>query len=186
MAIAERPLTLEKFLKLPEKKPALEYEDGVVTQKVSPKGPHSTLQAKLAQWFNQFAEPLKLAFAFPELRVTFGGVSRVPDLAVYLWERIPRTSTGRVAYDFFEPPDIVVEIASPRQSANSLVRRCLWFVEHGVRIALLVDPEDESVIAFRPVSRERALRGADRIDVADVLPGFQLTVGELFASLNME
>ena len=37
MAITRHGLTLEDFLRLPEEKPALEYEaDGTVTQKVAP------------------------------------------------------------------------------------------------------------------------------------------------------
>src|SRR5947208_16599976 len=101
MAIAEQPLTLEAFLKLPEKKPALEFEDGRATQKVSPKGRHSVLQAKVAEYLNRFAEPRKLAFAFPELRATYAGISLVPDVSVYRWERIPRDEAGRVADDFW-------------------------------------------------------------------------------------
>ena len=36
MAIPEQRITLEEFLQLPEEKPALEFEDGMVTQKVPP------------------------------------------------------------------------------------------------------------------------------------------------------
>jgi Uma2 family endonuclease len=125
MAVAPKPLTLEEFIELSEEEPPLEFADGVVTRKVSPKGQHSALQAELVERFNQSARPRKLARAFPELRATFGGASRVPDVAVYRWDRIPRDASGRVANDFSEPPDIAVEIASPEQSANALVRRCL-------------------------------------------------------------
>ena len=90
MATTEQRLTLEEFLKLPEEKPALEFIDGMVTQKVSPQGIHSTLQARVIERINRFAEPLRLAFAFPELRATFGGFSPVPDI-----EAVP-AATGRV------------------------------------------------------------------------------------------
>ncbi|HZR98239.1 MAG TPA: Uma2 family endonuclease [Chloroflexota bacterium] len=186
MAVVQRGLTLEQFLALPEEKPALEYEDGMVTQKVAPKGRHSALQAALVRYFDNAALARKLARAFPELRVTFGGVSRVPDVSVYRWERVPRDAAGRVADVFTVPPDLVIEIVSPQQSVNELVRRCLWYVDHGVPLALLVDPEDESVIRFQPNEEPRALRGADEFDFADVLPGLQLAVRELFASLQME
>lgn len=185
MAISEQRLTLEAFLKLPEKKPALEFEDGVVIQKPVPKGKHSSLQYTLAEFLNRFARLRKLAHAFPGLRATYGGRSYVPDVVLYLWDRIPRDADGRVADDFFEPPDLAVEIVSPRQGITALVRRCLWYVASGVRIALLVDPGDESVLLFRPDEPTRALRGADQIDLGDVLPGFTLAVGELFDSLRL-
>ncbi len=44
MAVTQRRMTLEEFLALPEEKPALEYEDGVVTQKMPPQGKHASLQ----------------------------------------------------------------------------------------------------------------------------------------------
>src|SRR5437870_3575677 len=126
MATVQQRLTLEEFLKLPEEEPALEYEDGEVTQKVSPRGRHSVLQGEFVQRVNTFGRPRKLARAFAELRVTFAGVSRVPDVSVYRWERIPTTPDGRIADVFQIPPDIAVEIVSPEQSVASQVRRCLW------------------------------------------------------------
>ncbi len=185
MVVSPKRMTLEQFLKLPEEEPALEFDDGVVTQKVSPKGQHSILQAELVERLNRFARPLRLARAFPELRATFGGASRVPDVAVYRWDRIPVDARGRVVNDFREAPDIAVEIVSPEQSTNALVRRCLWYVGNGVRIALLVDPADESVLVFRPDQTPQARRGPDQLDLRDVVPDFELTVQELFDSLSL-
>ncbi len=184
MAVLQQGLSLEEFLKLPEEKPALEFEDGMVIQKVAPKSQHSVLQYEMAALINRFGRPQRLAYAFPELRATYGGRSYVPDVSVYRWERIPRDAAGEVHDDFRDPPDVVIEIVSPGQSVNSLVRRCLWYVRNGVQLALLVDPHDRSVVVFRPDSRASALRGEDRIDFGDVLPGVEIVVGELFESLK--
>lgn len=185
MAIAQQRLTLGEFLDLPEEEPALEFEDGEVTQKVSPKGQHSTLQFRFAERINRSTEPRKLAFAFPELRTTFAGRSYVPDVAVYCWERIPVTAEGEVADDFVEPPDIAIEVVSPEQRVNWLVRKCLWYVANGVHIALVVDPADKSVLLFRPGQPPLALQGSERVALDDVLPGLELTVQELFDSLKL-
>ncbi|MBI3978550.1 MAG: Uma2 family endonuclease [Chloroflexi bacterium] len=185
MVTSQRQLALEEFLRLPEEKPALEFEDGTVTRKVSPKGKHSILQFEFAERINRFARPGKLARALPELRTTFAGFSRVPDIAVYRWDRIPVDEAGEAADDFREPPDATVEIVSPEQSVNALIRRCLWYVANGVRVALLVDPADRSVVVFRPEQAPRPLRGTDRIDLGDVIPGFELGVQDLFESLSM-
>jgi Uma2 family endonuclease len=185
MAVAQKSLTLEQFLALPEEKPALEFADGRVTQKSSPKGKHSRLQATLVERLDQAGEPQRIALALPELRTTFGGFSRVPDIAVYRWDRIPLDEDGGIAHDFLTPPDIAIEIVSPEQSVNALVRRCLWYVSHGVTISLLIDPRDQSVLAFRPDQVPEVWRGADRIDLTGVLPEFELTVEELFSSLRI-
>jgi Uma2 family endonuclease len=179
-------MTLKEFLALPEEEPALEYEEGVARQKVSPKGRHSALQAALVERINHFAKPRRLAYAFPELRATFAGRSYVPDVAVYRWERIPSRPDGTVADDILTPPDLAVEIASPEQRLAGLIRRCLWYVQHGVQIALLVDPDDESVLLFRPGVEAQAFHGEELIDLADLLPGCRFTARELFAALRIE
>lgn len=184
MAITSKKLTLEQFLKLPEEKPALEYEEGRITQKPLPKGKHSVLQLEVAEVINRVARPARLGRAFPELRFTFEGRSYVPDVSVYKRERIPRDPDGRVADDFFVPPDITIEILSPGQSLNAVIRRCAWYASNGVAGALLVNPADESVRLFFPGQQPRVLHYQDPIDLGDLLPGFHLTVDQLFDSLK--
>ncbi|HEY7067211.1 MAG TPA: Uma2 family endonuclease [Chloroflexota bacterium] len=177
-------LTLEEFLRLPEQKPALEYADGVVTQKVAPQGRHGALQWSLTTYFNNFGVPQVIAYAIPELRTTYAGVSRVPDVAVYLWDRIPWTPDGEVPDDFTAAPDVAIEIVSPDQSRPELTRKCEWYVTNGVAIALLVDPDHRSVDEFRPGQPPAAWRGADAIDFAPVLPGLRLVVDDIFSWLR--
>jgi Uma2 family endonuclease len=185
MATTYKAMTLEQFLELPEKKPALEFEYGRVIQKVSPKGKHSVSQSGFLDLFNFYARPSRLARAFPELRTTFAGHSYVPDVAVYLQERIPVDEQGYVANEFFEPPDIAVEIKSPEQSLASQIRRCQWYVENGVPLALLAHPEQQSIRRFVPGEEPQLLTGEDPIDMAPVLPGFGPTVAEVFESLKV-
>lgn len=186
MTVASERLTLEAFLRLPAEEPPNEFADGVVTPKMSPKGRHAVLQAELIKQLDSCALPGKLARVFPELRVTFGGASYVPDLVLYRWQRVPVEPDGQVANDFFLPPDIAIEIASPEQSITALVRRCLWYVANGVQLALLVDPADQSVLAFRPCRPATAWCGSDRIDLSELLPTCALTVDDLFAALRHE
>ena len=179
-------MTLSEFLALPETKPALEYVDGVVTQKVSPQGQHGFIQGDFVTSVNAFARPKKLAAAVPELRATYAGLSRVPDVAVYLWHRLPRLPNGRVGNRFTEPPDIALEIVSPEQRIADLISKCVWYVKNGVRIALIADPDQDVVLRFRPDALPDVLTGDDRIDLDEVLPGFELTVNQLFGSLVLD
>ncbi len=185
MVTVQRGLTLDEFLALPEEKPALEYFDGVVTQK-PPHGPrHSRLQSKLAEYVNQYAEPRELAIAFPELRTTYAGASPVPDVAVYSWSRLQLDASGELLEDCLAPPDIAIEVASPGQSLSGLVRKCRWYVEHGASIALLVEPRRRIVRDFRPGQPPRMLSGADDLNLGDVIPGLALRVEDLFAVLRI-
>jgi Uma2 family endonuclease len=153
---------------------------------VSPKGRHSRLQLVLCERINQFAEPRRMATAFPELCVIFGGAAYVPDVSLFGWGRIPRTADGEIADIFEEPPEAAVEIVSPQQSINAVLRRCVWYVEHGVGLALVVDPVDRSVVRFDRGQAPHALRGEERIDFEQALHGFAMTVDELFGSLRID
>jgi Uma2 family endonuclease len=110
----------------------------------------------------------------------------VPDLVVYRWDRIPRTPSGDLAEDASIPPDIAIEIASPGQSLRDLRGRCQWYVAHATPIALLVNRRTASISLFRSGIPARVLRGSDRVDLDEVLPGFQLTVQDLFDSLRVD
>lgn len=184
MTMTGRRVTLDEFLALPEEEPALEYVDGEVTQKVSPQTWHSELQGEFYHRIRGIARPRRLAHVLPEHRSTYGGRSTVPDLAVYRWGRIPRDARGRLVNQVTIPPDIAIEIVSPEQSLRQLDERCRWYVANGVHIALLTNPDDETIRDYRPGAEPRVLSGADVLDLGDVLPGFTLVVGELFAVLT--
>jgi len=183
MAITSRRLTLDEFLRLPEEKPALEYADGVVTQKVAPQMFHGRMQYKFAERVNLYSEPRQLAMAFPETRSTFGGRSLVPDVGIFRWARLPRQPDGRIAADARVPRDIAVEIVSPDQRRRDLEEKCLWYIANGVELVLLIDPETEDIFRYGTDGIRTHLRGDDRIDLDSVLPGFVLTPAELFATL---
>ena len=177
-------MTLEAFLELPEEKPALELEaDGTVTQKMSPRGRHSTLQWFFLGLTNGFGGGRVLR-AYPELRTIFGGAAYVPDVSVYRIERVPRNAQGEVEDVFTEPPDIAIEIVSPGQSVSSLVRRSVWYLDNGVRVALVVDPVDRSVLTFRAGQAPRVAQGGQAIELEEVLPDLELTAERVFASLR--
>jgi Uma2 family endonuclease len=102
MLTAPRPITLEQFLRLRERKPSLEFEDGEV-KKVPPKHRHSRLQAQLPRLIDRLGSPS--LDPLPQLRVTFAGQSPVPDLAVFRRERLPVDERGEREDDVFVPPD---------------------------------------------------------------------------------
>jgi Uma2 family endonuclease len=176
----EHCLTLEEFLKSPETKPASEYINGVIYQKPMPQGEHSTLQISLGTAINNVTLPQKLAYAFPELRCTFGGRSIVPDLAVFSWQRIPKTPQGKIANKFEIYPDWIIEILSPEQSATKVIKNILFCLKEGTELGWLIVPEDESIIIFKPNQLPEILSGLDILPVLTILDDWQLTVKDIF------
>src|SRR5262252_4033349 len=98
MAVTPQRMSLADFLKLPEVKPALELRQGVVSQKLPPSGPHGSIQYWFgAQVFN-FGELRQIAQGFTETRVILGDDTYVPDVIVYLWDRVPEDEHGRLPH----------------------------------------------------------------------------------------
>lgn len=179
-----KTLSIEEFLKLPETKPASEYIDAEIYQKPMPQGEHSTLQSSLVTAINEIGKPQKLVYAFPELRCTFQGRSIVPDIAVFEWQRIPLLPNGRIANKFEIPPDWVIEILSPGQSANRVISKIIFSLENGAKLGWLLDASDESIMIFEPNKLPQLKQKQDNLPVLGVLENWQLTVADVFRWLN--
>ena len=172
--------TLEEFLKLPETKPAREYINGTIYQKPMPQGRHSTLQSELVSAINQAGKTQKLAYAFPELRCTFAGRSIVPDIAVFEWQNIPLDANGQIANRFTIAPDWIIEILSPDQPANQVMRKIIFALNNGTKLGYFIDPDDESVTVFQPNQLPDVKEKQDILPVLDVLQVWQLNAEDIF------
>ena len=177
-------ITLEEFLKLSETKPASEYINGEIIQKPMPKTRHSRLQSKFIYSINEVAEERRIAYAFPELRCTFGGRSIVPDVAVLRWEHIKFDKNGEPEDDVFVPPDWTIEILSPDQSSNRVTDNILHCLQNGCQLGWLIDPDDRSVLIFKPKQQPELFRGANHLTILDGID-LTLTAQQLFGWLKM-
>lgn len=179
-----KTLTLEEFLQLPETEPPGEYIDGVIIQKPMPQGEHSAIQTELAPAINAIVKPQKIARAFTELRCTFGGRSTVPDISVFLWNRIPRKENGGIANVFAIAPDWVIEILSPDQSQTKVTKNILHCLKHGAQMGWLIDPEEQTVFVYLPnQSTNDYDEPAATLPVPKFAQGLNLTVENLFSWL---
>jgi Uma2 family endonuclease len=184
IAPVQHSLTLEQFLALPETTPASEFHHDQITQKPMPQGEHSRLQMKLSSAINQVAEERKLAYAFPELRCTFGGQSIIPDISVFRWHRIPREPSGRIANRFQTMPDWSIEILSPGQSQTQVLDNLLHCSQQGTELGWLMDCANETVLAIFSEQRVQLLRGDEPLPVLAELE-LSLTPNQVFAWLQL-
>ncbi|MGB8703021.1 MAG: Uma2 family endonuclease [Thermosynechococcaceae cyanobacterium] len=181
---AIKTMPLEQFLQRTETKPASEYIDGHIIQKPMPQGKHSTVQGELVSAINHVVKPKHLARAFPELRCTFGGRSTVPDIAVFVWNRIPHDENGEVSNTFSLAPDWTIEILSPDQNQTKVTKNILHCLKYGTQIGWLIDPDERSVFVYRPKQETEVF---DELNALLPVPSFaselQLTVQDLLTWL---
>lgn len=181
---AKLKLSLTEFLKLPETKPASEYIDGRIYQKLMPQTKHSMLQFELSSAINQVGKPKKMVYAFPELRCTFGGRSLVPDIAVFLWHRIPLDERGEPQNRIEIYPDWAIEILSPDQTDSRVTEKILFYLNNGTSLGWMIDPQDRMIISYQPQQQPEVKQGDDRLPVLSVLADWQLSANELFEWLK--
>jgi len=184
MSTLAQSMTLEAFLQLPETQPASELINGAVIQKPMLQGEHSLIQTTFCETINQIAKPQKLAIAFPELRCVFDGDAIVPDVAVFRWERIPRTDSGRIVNRFELHPDWAIEILSPEQSQTKVLGKLLHCSQHGAELGWLIDPDDESILVISPQQRVQILKGKSQLPILSGIE-LQLTVNQVFSWLTL-
>lgn len=178
-------LSLEEFLQLPETKPASEYIAGKIIQKPMPKSKHSRLQLRLCNAINEVAESPKIAYAFPELRCTFGDRSIVPDIAVLFWEQIVFDANGEPVDDVRIAPAWTIEILSPEQSSNRVTGNILYCIQNGCQLGWLLDPSDRSTLVFLPNQQPQLCTGSDRLPIPNSIP-LNLTAEQVFNWLKMQ
>ena len=179
-----KALTLEEFLQLPETEPPSEYIDGLIIQKPMPQGEHSVIQTELAPAINLVVKPKQIARAFTELRCTFGGRSTVPDIAVFLWGRIPRKENGGVANVFSIAPDWTIEILSPDQSQTKVTKNILHCLKHGTQMGWLIDPDEQSVFVYLADQPTTVYDEPEtQLPVPEFAKDFKLTIEGLFSWL---
>lgn len=102
---------------------------------------------------------------------------RAADVAFVAHERLSPEETD--GYHHLAP-DLVVEVASPYDSATYLQAKVADWLAAGVRQVWVVYPDTRSIMVYDPSGRAVIHREDDVLDGEDVLPGFRCMVKEVF------
>jgi Uma2 family endonuclease len=78
-------------------------------------------------------------------------------------------------------PELVVEVMSPEDRWNEVMKKLADYFSIGVRLVWVIDAETQSVYAYRSLTDVRHFTAHDTLPGDDVLPGFVLPVAEIFA-----
>jgi len=103
---------------------------------------------------------------------------RGPDVALYE----DATSFEELHPKYGEvPPLLAVEVLSPSDRANRVLRKITDYLTHGVQLVWLVDPEDRNVSVHAPNRTPLRLKQEAELTGDGVLAGFRCRVADLFA-----
>jgi Uma2 family endonuclease len=176
---SERRATIEDLMRMPEDGQKYELVDGEIV--VSPTGyRHSIVGTRIVRLIGNFLDKHPVGeVAGADLGIIFdNGDLRSPDVTFVRTEKIP---SEEAAERFLSAvPDLVVEVLSPNDSVTAVAHKIGQFLERGVAIVWLVDPDAQTVTVYRSLTDTERLSAHDTITAEPILPGFSCLVSLFF------
>ena len=138
----------------------------------------SELGGELFVWNRQTR--LGKTFSSSTVFVLPNGAERSPDAAwveLSRWEALTPEQRKK-----FPPlaPDFVIELRSATDRLPPLREKMEEYRANGVRLGLLIDPKKKQVEIYRPGQELSVLESPTSIDCSEVMPGFILSLNEIW------
>jgi Uma2 family endonuclease len=136
------------------------------------------IAACLTAWLVCWVDPYKLGrvfintgFQLPNHDIQALGISFISETRLEYGSNYLETA-----------PDLVIEIKSTRESLISLQASIERMLELGTQVGMLINPDEQSVILYRPNDDITLLTNTDIIEIPDMLPGWKLPVFSIWVS----
>ena len=179
--------TEEDAIDLTERKIRIcELVDGILVEKAMG-SMESLLAIEIAALLRNWVKPRKLGAVLGEagmLRLA-PGLIRIPDVAFLSKDKFPggqfpRDSAWSLA------PDLAIEVLSKGNTDKEMTEKLHDYFAAGTRLVWHVDPQKRQVQVLTSPQTSRIVTQDQMLDGGDVLPGFELSLKDLFAELPME
>lgn len=108
---------------------------------------------------------------------------RIPDISFTSWDRIPGRKRSKKPVPRLVP-NLAIEILSTGNTAGEMKAKRKDYFEAGVELVWEIDPKRRRAKVYRSLTDVRTLTEGDRLDGEHVLPGFELSLAELFGELD--
>lgn len=107
------------------------------------------------------------------------GIVRMPDVSFVSWDKIPNRlmPAGGIA-GFI--PDLAVEVLSRSNTRAEMLRKREEYFRAGTKLVWEIHPTRQTASAYTSPRRFTRVEAGGVLDGGDVLPGFQLSLTELF------
>jgi Uma2 family endonuclease len=161
-----------------------ELVDGVLVEKAMGIKA-SVLAAVIAQMIGNFIDEgnLGVVFGADGMIRTFPDQVRIPDVSFISWESYPGDEVPDEGISSFLP-NLAVEVLSPGNTKGEMDRKLRDYFLAGVELVWVIDPKSETAKEYTSPEDVRRIGKAGYLEGGDVLPGFRLSLKDLFARLQ--
>ncbi len=112
-----------------------------------------------------------------------GGQVRAPDVSFIRWELLPGPDSPKPAI-YALAPDLAVEILSKGNTKREMKRKLRDYFKSGVRLVWYIEPKTRTARAYTAELKWTDIASEGSLVGADVLPGFELPLAQLFARVE--
>lgn len=174
--------TAENYRQMVETAPRHQLVEGDLHAAPTPSRRHQEIARNLLYQLLRYLEERPLGVLYPAPLDVYLDAQNVfqPDVTVVL-----EANRGILRDDGMEgPPDLVVEILSPRTRLLDLDSKRKVYGRCGVKELWLIDPEPQRVDVYlltRSSDQPAWMWGADALLTSELLPGFSVPAGKVFA-----
>jgi Uma2 family endonuclease len=188
MAITSGQMTAEELLALPDDGMRHELLAGELRTMAPTGRRHGRIAAELTTILNQYVKERRLGEVWGAetgcILARNPDTVRAADVSFVRRERLGAQLDDQGYWP--GAPDLVVEVLSPSDRRGEVAEKVATWLRHGARMVVVVDPRRRTVAVHRPHAPTRTLTGADPLDGEDVVPGWSLAVGALFANEGLD
>ena len=184
MAIQSQLYTVDEFERLLEQPEnsdrLLELIDGEIVEKM-PTEEHGIVVLKIGSRLLIFVDLTKIGRVGVEIRhrnPEDNYNDRLPDISFTADTTTPVVTKGAV----LRFPDLAVEVKSPSDSYRQMREKAAYYLANGTKMVWLVYPEKRIIEVYRADGEIQILTEDDMLDGGDVLPGFSMSVSDIFKS----
>ncbi len=105
---------------------------------------------------------------------------RRPDVAFVSFERWSQDQAIPAGNGWRVVPDLTVEIVSPTDIADEVMTKVFEYLAAGVSLVWVIYPRNRRVVIFNAANNCQVINPDGQLDGVDILPGFQISLAELF------
>jgi Uma2 family endonuclease len=178
------PLTVAEYKLLPATGPRYQLIEGDLYIAPAPNRYHQTISRNLEYILMRYLEehPIGELYHAP-FDVYLSNVDVFqPDI---LFVSIVSNDNRRILTDAGAegPPDLVVEVLSPKTRNLDLIQKCRVYAREGVRELWILDPELQTVLVYRfeeQLSEPVMTKSADATLTTPIFPGLEIALERVF------
>jgi Uma2 family endonuclease len=108
------------------------------------------------------------------------GLVRIPDVSFIPWGSIPGERFSDAALASYIP-DLAVEVLSRTNTKKEIARKLRDYFLTGTRLVWAIEPRTQTAKVYTAPDECRSVGKSGRLDGGIVLPGFSISMTELFA-----